>query len=322
MSEQSYEQTSEQPLLSLLAEEAINELSTANDLLRWAVSRFNESDIYYGHGTDNPWDEAFSLIAWGINIGPLINAEVLSSRLTKTERERIVDVVVARIETKMPAAYLTNLAYFVDLPFYVNEDVLVPRSPIGELIKEKYTTVIDFEPNTILDLCTGSGCIAIASAYAFEEALVDAADISPDALAIAEENVHRLGVSDRVSPLLSDVFSGLGGQRYDLIVSNPPYVDAEDIGDMPTEFHHEPEIGLGSGPDGLDLTRIILKEAASHLTERGVLIVEVGNSMVHLIEALPTVPFNWIEFKKGGLGVFSITKVQLDEFQEVINSSL
>ncbi|GAB2996145.1 50S ribosomal protein L3 N(5)-glutamine methyltransferase [Psychrosphaera aestuarii] len=313
---------SEQPTLSLLAQEAIEELLTANDILRWAVSRFNESDVYYGHGTDNPWDEAFSLLAWGLNIGPMLNSEVLSSRLTISERKRIIDVIVARIESKKPAAYLTNQAYFVDLPFYVDENVLVPRSPIGELIKEQFKSVIDFTPNSILDLCTGSGCIAVACAYAFEEAYVDAADISPDALAIADENIHRLGVSDRVVPLLSDVFSGLGGQRYDLIVSNPPYVDAEDIGDMPEEFHHEPEIGLGSGPDGLDLTRIILKEASQYLTEQGVLIVEVGNSMIHLVELLPTVPFNWIEFKNGGLGVFSITKSQLDEYQEVINSTL
>jgi len=312
----------EQPTLSLLAEEAINELSTANDLLRWAVSRFNESDIYYGHGTDNPWDEAFSLVSWGLNIGPLLNAEVLASKLTHSERQRIVEVVVARIETKKPAAYLTNQAYFVDLPFYVDENVLVPRSPIGELIKQQFSTVIDFTPDSILDLCTGSGCIAIACAYAFEEAYVDAADISPEALAIADENIHRLGVSDRVVPLLSDVFSGLGDQQYDLIVSNPPYVDLEDIGDMPEEFHHEPEIGLGSGPDGLDLTRMILKQASKHLTENGVLIVEVGNSLVHLVELLPTVPFNWIEFENGGLGVFSITKAQLDEHQAIIDSTL
>lgn len=312
----------EQPTLQQLADEAANELSTANDLLRWAVSRFNESDIYFGHGTDNPWDEAFSLISWGLNIGPTVNSEALASRLTTSERKRIIDAVVARIETKKPAAYLTNLAYFVDLPFYVDENVLVPRSPIGELIKSQFSSVIDFEPQHILDLCTGSGCIAIASAYAFENALVDAADISPEALAIADENIHRLGVSERVTAYLSDVFSGLGGQQYDLIVSNPPYVDAEDIGDMPEEFHHEPEIGLGSGPDGLDLTRMILKQAASHLTDNGVLIVEVGNSMVHLIELLPQVPFNWIEFENGGLGVFSITKKQLDEHQSLINETL
>lgn len=313
---------SEQPTLQQLAQEAISELSTANDILRWAVSRFNESDIYFGHGTDNPWDEAFSLISWGINIGPTVNAEALSARLTISERKRIIDAVVARIETKKPAAYLTNLAYFADLPFYVDENVLVPRSPIGELIKQQFSSVIDFEPQHILDLCTGSGCIAIACAYAFEDAVVDGADISPEALAIADENVHRLGVADRVTPYLSDVFSGLAGQQYDLIVSNPPYVDAEDIGDMPEEFHHEPEIGLGSGPDGLDLTRIILKQASQHLTEQGVLIVEVGNSMVHLVELLPEVPFNWIEFSNGGLGVFSITKSQLDEYQQLINETL
>lgn len=313
---------SEHATLSVLAEEAINELKTANDILRWAVSRFNESDIYYGHGTDNAWDEAYSLVSWGVNIGPLLSQEVLQSRLTESERRRIIEVICQRIETKKPAAYLTNQAYFADLPFFVNEDVLVPRSPIGELIKSRFESVIGFEPQSILDLCTGSGCIAIACAYAFDEAQVDAVDISPEALAVAEENIFQLGVSDRVVPLLSDVFSGVGEQKYDLIVSNPPYVDAEDIADMPEEFHHEPEIGLGSGPDGLDLTRIILKQASQHLTDNGVLIVEVGNSMVHLIEALPEVPFKWIEFKNGGLGVFAITKQQLDEHQDLINRSL
>ena len=170
-----------------------------------------------------------------------------------------------------------------------------------------------------MDLCTGSGCIAIACAYAFEDAEVDALDISPEALAVADENIHRLGVAQRVIPIHSDVFSGVAGQCYDLIVSNPPYVDAEDIADMPEEFHHEPAIGLGSGSDGLDITRVILREAAQHLNENGTLIVEVGNSMIHLQQEFPQVPFNWIEFENGGLGVFSLTREQLLEHQELFN---
>jgi ribosomal protein L3 glutamine methyltransferase len=305
--------------MQALANEAVEELQTVNDLLRWGVTQFNGSDIYFGHGTDNPWDECLSLICFVLNLSPRINPDILSARTTKSERAHIVALICERIETKKPAAYLTNQAYFVDLPFYVNEDVLVPRSPIGELIKSRFEGLLANSPVRIMDLCTGSGCIAIACAYAFEDAEVDALDISPEALAVADENIHRLGVAQRVIPIHSDVFSGVAGQCYDLIVSNPPYVDAEDIADMPEEFHHEPEIGLGSGSDGLDITRVILREAAQHLNENGTLIVEVGNSMIHLQQEFPQVPFNWIEFEHGGLGVFSLTREQLLEHQELFN---
>lgn len=302
-----------------LAQEAVDELKTVNDLLRWGVTQFNGSDIYFGHGTDNPWDECLSLICFVLNLSPQVNPDILAARITRSERADIVELICQRIETKKPAAYLTNQAYFVDLPFYVNEDVLVPRSPIGELIKQRFDGLVEQAPQRIMDLCTGSACIAIACAYAFEEAEVDALDISPEALAVADENIHRLGVAERVIPIHSDVFSGVEGQQYDLIVSNPPYVDAEDIADMPEEFHHEPEIGLGSGADGLDITRVILREAAQHLNDNGTLIVEVGNSMIHLAQEFPQVPFNWIEFEHGGLGVFSLTKAQLVEHQALFS---
>jgi ribosomal protein L3 glutamine methyltransferase len=303
--------------LDILSQQAIDELKTVNDFLRWGVSRFNGSDIYYGHGTDNPWDECLSLISFALNMPPQLNADVLSSNLTLSERETIVELIALRITTKKPAAYLTNVAYFVDLPFYVNESVLVPRSPIGELIRNKFEGLIKQKPTRIMDLCTGSACIAIACAYAFPDAEVDALDISPEALSIADENIHRLDVADQVVPIMSDVFSGVSGLQYDLIVSNPPYVDAEDIDDMPEEFHHEPAIGLASGNDGLDITRVILAQAADHLTDDGVLIVEVGNSMIHLQAEYPQVPFNWIEFEHGGLGVFSLTKAQLVEYKSL-----
>ena len=292
---------SEQPTLSLLAQEAIEELLTANDILRWAVSRFNESDVYYGHGTDNPWDEAFSLLAWGLNIGPMLNSEVLSSRLTISERKRIIDVIVARIESKKPAAYLTNQAYFVDLPFYVDENVLVPRSPIGELIKEQFKSVIDFTPNSILDLCTGSGCIAVACAYAFEEAYVDAADISPDALAIADENIHRLGVSDRVVPLLSDVFSGLGGQRYDLIVSNPPYIPMRDRIRMARHvLDFEPELALFVEDESpLIFYQKIAELAVKKLALNGALYFELNEDLAQETKVLLTeLGFNNTEIRQ------------------------
>ncbi len=302
--------------ISQLAQEAVLELSTVNDLVRWGVSRFNESDVYFGHGTDNPWDESAALVAFALNLPPFLNADLLAAKLTKSERQLAVELIMERIQSRKPASYITNLAYFCGLPFYVNEDVLVPRSPIGELIQGRFEGLINNEPTQIMDLCTGSGCIAIAMAKQFPHAAVDALDISPEALAVAEENIYRLGVQEQVIPVMSDIFSGVMGQKYDLIVSNPPYVDAEDLGDMPEEFHHEPEIGLGSGADGLDITRVILREASSYLNDGGVLIVEVGNSMIHLQAEFPQVPFNWIEFKNGGLGVFALTKDQLIEHQD------
>ena len=305
--------------LSEMAQEAVSELLTINDFLRWGVSRFNAAEVYFGHGTNNPWDECASLITFALNLTPDLNPELLTARLTKTEKQRIIDLIVTRIEKQVPAAYLTNVAYFCGLPFYVNEDVLVPRSPIGELITSRFEGFFENEPQRIMDLCTGSGCIAVACAYQFEEALVDALDISPEALTVADENIHRHGLTDRVLPIMSDVFSGVPGQTYDLIVSNPPYVDAEDLGDMPAEFHHEPEIGLGSGADGLDVTRVILREAASHLNEGGVLIVEVGNSMLQLQAEFPQVPFQWLEFENGGLGVFALTKQDLETHQALFN---
>ncbi|MBU2881592.1 50S ribosomal protein L3 N(5)-glutamine methyltransferase [Psychrosphaera sp. B3R10] len=303
--------------LTILLEEAVTELQTVNDLIRWSVSRFNESDIYLGHGTDNPWDEAAQLITYALSLPPTMNEHLLQARTTLSERKNALGLIEQRILTKKPAAYLTQVSYFCGLPFFVNEDVLVPRSPIGELITNNFEGLISNTPLRIMDLCTGSGCIAIATAFAFPDATIDALDISPEALAVADENIHRLQVEDRVFPIMSDVFASVEGLKYDLIVSNPPYVDLEDLGDMPEEFHHEPEIGLGSGNDGLDITRIILKQAAAHLEDNGLLIVEVGNSMIHLQAEFPEVPFNWLEFENGGIGVFAITKQQLIDHKDL-----
>lgn len=307
----------ELPELTTLLQEAVTELQTVNDLIRWSVSRFNESDIYLGHGTDNPWDEAAQLITYALSLPPTMNEHLLQARTTLSERKNALGYIEQRILTKKPAAYLTQVSYFCGLPFYVNEDVLVPRSPIGELITNKFEGLITEEPQRIMDLCTGSGCIAIATSFAFPDATIDALDISPEALAVADENIHRLQVEERVFPIMSDVFSSVEGLKYDLIVSNPPYVDLEDLGDMPAEFHHEPEIGLGSGNDGLDITRIILKQAAAHLEDNGLLIVEVGNSMIHLQTEFPEVPFNWLDFENGGIGVFAITKQQLIDYKDL-----
>lgn len=307
MTEQhSYQLTSE------LIDDALAELITIHDWLRFAVSQFNAADIYFGHGTDNPWDEAGVLMAHTLHFTHLAEPALLQTRLTRNERRQFIELLQARIEQRVPAAYLTQHAFFAGLPFYVDERVLVPRSPIGELIVQQFGSWFAVNPpQRILDLCTGSGCIAIACAHYMPDAEVDAVDISEDALMVADLNISQHQLEDRVFPILSDGYDALPGQQYDLIVTNPPYVDAEDMADLPEEYHHEPELGLASGVDGLALTMRILREAADHLTDDGVLICEVGNSMVALAERLPAVPFDWIQFKNGGIGVFALTKAQL-----------
>ncbi|QLB44341.1 50S ribosomal protein L3 N(5)-glutamine methyltransferase [Mannheimia pernigra] len=288
-----------------------NDLATIQDMMRWAYSYFNASDLYYGHGYDNAWDEAQQLILAGLYLPFDIPESLYSSRLTQAEKERVIDLICERLGSRKPVAYLTHSSWFCGSEYYVDERVIVPRSPIGELIKNGFKGIIKNEPHRILDMCTGSGCIAIACAEQFPDAEVDAVDLSLDALDVAQINIERHQVSHRVFPISSDLFNNMPQDKYDLIVTNPPYVDEEDLGDMPQEFHHEPELALGSGKDGLDLTKRMLAAAADYLNDNGVFVCEVGNSMVHLIEQFPTVPFNWLEFENGGLGVFSLTKEEL-----------
>lgn len=297
-----------------IKEEAIADLSTILDMLRWAMSQFNSSDIYYGHGTDNAWDEALQLILPTLALPLDIPETLLSTKLTTSEKNHIIQLIEARIEQKIPVPYLTNRAWFCGHEFYVDERVLIPRSPIGELINHHFDGLIQHEPTRILDLCTGSGCIAIACAHEFEHAEVDAVDISEDALEVAEYNIENHGLTHRVYPMQSDLFSAIVPTPYDIIVTNPPYVDVEDMGDLPDEYHIEPELALASGIDGLDITRQILLKAPDYLSEKGILICEVGNSMVHLMAQFPAVPFTWLEFEHGGLGVFMLTREQLVEF--------
>ncbi|WP_448916727.1 50S ribosomal protein L3 N(5)-glutamine methyltransferase [Haemophilus sputorum] len=295
----------------------VEDLATIQDMMRWAYSYFNASDLYYGHGYDNAWDEAQQLVLAALYLPADVPEAMYQSRLTLVEKERVIHLIETRLGTRQPVAYLTNSAWFCGSEFYVDERTIVPRSPIGELIMQKFAGLIDHEPKRILDMCTGSGCIAIACAQQFLEAEVDAVDLSLDALDVAQINIERHGLAERVFPISSDLFNDIPQDKYDLIVTNPPYVDEEDLDDMPQEFHFEPEMSLGSGTDGLDITKRILAQAADYLTDNGVLVCEVGNSMVHLIEQFPTVPFNWIEFKNGGLGVFSLTRAQLVEYRHL-----
>ncbi|MBN6073993.1 50S ribosomal protein L3 N(5)-glutamine methyltransferase [Aggregatibacter actinomycetemcomitans] len=288
-----------------------DELHSIKDFLRWTYSTFNRAELFYGHGYDNAWDEAHQLVLSCLHLPPDFPAELYDARLTAAEKLELIRLVMIRLEKRLPIAYLIHSAWFCGLEFYVDERVIIPRSPIGALIQDGFASVLPKAPQRILDMCTGSGCIAIACAEQFPDADIDAVDLSLDALNVAEINIACHNLSHRVFPIQSDLFSQLLEEQYDLIVTNPPYVDLEDLSDMPEEFHYEPEMALGSGDDGLTITKQILRQAANYLTDDGVLVCEVGNSMVHLIEQFPDIPFNWLELQNGGVGVFALTKAEL-----------
>jgi ribosomal protein L3 glutamine methyltransferase len=293
-------------------EEVIDELVTVGDFVRWGASGFNEAGLTFGHGIDNALDEAFHLVTFALHLPHEIPPYMIETRLTRKERLAVYGILQKRVSTRLPAAYLTNEAWFAGIPFYVDERVLIPRSPIAELIEVGFEPWIDSSlVEDVLDLCTGSGCIAIACALAFPHAMVDATDLSSDALQVAHRNVEKHHVQDRVRLHEGDLFQGLAGRQYDVIVSNPPYVDAEDMAALPEEFLHEPRMGLEAGIDGLDIVRNILKEAHQYLKPGGILVVEVGNSTAALVDAYPELPFTWLEFERGGYGVFLLTKEQL-----------
>ena len=302
------------------ATQVADQLFTIKDCIRWGVSRFNEAGLFYGHGMSSALDEAVYLSLYALNLPHDFPVEYFDSRLTDDEKQRLLNLLEQRIETRQPAAYLTHEAWFMGLKFHVNEHVLVPRSPIAELIQQQFEPWIDAEQvDSVLDLCTGSACIAIACAYAFDWADVDAVDISANALQVAEQNVVEHGLEDRVSLIESDLFSNVPPRQYDIIVSNPPYVDAEDMMNLPDEYLHEPELGLAAGDDGLDLVIPMLQQARDFLTDQGILIVEVGNSQQALQEQFPQVAFNWLDFEHGGHGVFLLTAQQLDDYAEALS---
>lgn len=296
-----------------------SQTKTIGEMLEYGQMLFENSDIYFGHGTDNAWDEAVYLLSSVLNLPPNADRSLLGNSVSDNDQEKIIALFHRRIDERVPAPYITKQAWFCTLPFYVDERVIVPRSPIAELIYNQFQPWCIETPNKILDLCAGSGCIGIACAYAFERAQVVLSDISPDALEVTAINIGQHDLNSRVSAIESDLFSAFEAsdkQSFDLIVSNPPYVDADDLAKMPDEYSHEPDLALASGDDGLDFTRRLLREAANYLTEQGVLIVEVGNSSVALEKAFPQVPFTWLEFTEGDGGVFVLTRTQLRQYAD------
>lgn len=299
-------------------EQILQQLHTLRDYVRWGMTQFERTGVHYGHGTDNAYDEALVLVLHTLHLPHDCVPHVLDARLTPAEREQVLGVLETRFQKRMPAPYITGEAWFAGIPFHVDKRVLIPRSPIAELIEAGFEPWLGGRyPSHVLDLCTGGGCIGIACALFFTDAEVVLGDISSDALVVAELNIERHGVEQRVRAVRSDLFADIGEAgcdgRFDLIVSNPPYVDARDIAELPAEFRHEPMLALAAGDDGLDLARSILRDAARHLTRDGILIVEVGNSWEALEEAYPHVPFTWLEFERGGHGVFLLTRAQLEE---------
>jgi ribosomal protein L3 glutamine methyltransferase len=287
------------------------------DWVRWGASQFNEHGLFFGHGTDNALDESLALVLHALHLDHAMSADYLDARVTGEEAKRIMQLFHERIDRRVPAAYLIGEARFAGLDFYVDENVLVPRSPIAELVEQGFSPWLDPEHvGSVLDLCTGSGCIGIACAYAFPQALVDLSDISPAALDVAARNIERHRLEGRVRALRADVYDGLDGEQYDLIVSNPPYVSSAEMAQLPEEYRHEPELGLEAGDDGMDVVARILAGAAGYLRQGGIIVVEVGASAELLMARYPDVPFLWLDFERGGDGVFLLTAEQLDEFRD------
>ncbi len=297
------------------------ELQTIIDLIRYGGSRFNEAGLCFGHSYDNALDEATQLVLHALHLPHDLNPVYGQARLTSEEKQRVLALFERRIFERVPAAYLTGEAWFAGLSFRTDRRALVPRSPIAELIVAGFEPWIGgVEVGRALDLCTGSGCIAIAMAHHHPHWQVDAVDLSPDALALARENVERLHVHEQVELLQGDLFGPLAGRRYQLIVSNPPYVTCDEVAALPAEYRFEPELGLIAGDDGLDLALRILRDAPEHLDDGGLLVVEVGESERALARLLPEVPFDWIEFKVGQMGVFAIRREDIVAHHERIRA--
>lgn len=287
------------------------QLVTVLDYLNWGMARAEEAKIYLGHGTDELWDEVLCIVLHVLKIPQNADVSVLQQPVSSKAGELILQLLKRRVEEKLPAAYLTQEAWFAGMPFYVDERVIIPRSPIAELIENAFQPWVQFDKVTrVLDLCTGSGCIAIATAKAFPQAQVDAVDICQDALAVAKLNVKKHGLTGRVNLIQSNMFENLPKQRYDLIISNPPYVSEAELANLPAEYYHEPRKALYAEDQGLHFAEEILWQAKHYLAPEGVLIVEVGNSADALHDRYQQTPFLWLDFVRGGDGVFLLTAEQ------------
>ncbi len=289
------------------------ELHTVRDWLRYAVSAFNEAKLSFGHGSASAYDEAAYLILHTLHLPLDTLAPFLDARLSPDEKNALLALLKQRVEQRLPAAYLTHEAWLGDFRFYVDERVIVPRSFIAELLRDQLAPWVEDAENigNVLDMCSGSGCLAILAAHAFPNARVDAVDISQDALQVAQRNVADYGLEARITLIQSDMFASLKGKKYDLILSNPPYVDASSMATLPQEYRHEPQLALGSGKDGLDATREILKLAAEHLNPNGLLVVEIGHNREALEAAFPGLPFTWLDVSAGDEFVFLLRREEL-----------
>lgn len=287
--------------------------TTLLDFLRFGLSKANQASLFYGHGTENAWDDIYTLILETLHLPLDLEPQYLQAQLTEEEKKQLCHQLEQRIIKKVPVPYLTHHARFCGLDFFVDERVLIPRSPIAELIENHFLPWADsLSIHRILDLCTGSGCIAIACCAAFPDAIVDAVDISEDALAVAAKNQEDYGLEEQLTLIQSDCFDSIPKVQYDLIVSNPPYVGADEMRGLPDEYRHEPVLALQAAHNGLHIVEKILRQAADYLTDQGILVVEVGNSDTALMDAFPSIPFTWLDFEHGGHGVFMLTKAELD----------
>lgn len=293
-------------------------LLSITDFIRWGASRFNEAGLHFGHGTDNALDEAAALVLFALHLPPDLPRTWFDSRLTEDERDRIMALMRRRIDERIPLPYLTGESWFAGMRFRVNQHVLIPRSPIAELVEGGFAPWTDAaEVGRVLDLCCGSGCIGIAAASYLPDASVDLVDISEPALEVAETNVQEHNLADRVKILRSDLFSSLKQGEYDVIVSNPPYVDESEMQRLPREYSHEPALALKAAEEGLSVVIRILREAQDYLTSKGVLVVEVGHSSDALMRRYPDIPFLWIDFERGGEGVFIFTFNELKKYHDL-----
>ena len=303
--------------------EIANDLVTLRDLIRWGTSQFNAAALCFAQGMPSAIDEAAYLCLSALHLPPDFSVDYFDCVLTMDERMRVLQLFEQLIEQRKPSAYITNEAWFAGLSFFVDERVLIPRSPIAELINQQFSPWVDYDQvHNILDLCTGSACIAIACADAFEQANVDASDVSTDALDVAMINCENHLVEDRVSLFEPDLFADIPAKRYDIIVSNPPYVSAQEMSELSVEFDFEPDSALRAGETGLDIVLPMLSQARDYLTDDGILVVEVGYSKPALERALPHVPFVWLDFEFGGDGVFLLTASQLQAHQADFNAAL